>query len=115
MRTSAASTTGSSRSPTPSSSRVCTATSSSSTSCPRPSGTTSDREARIVPHLLAGIDGFETLKNVIVVGASNREDLIDPATPRPGRLDVKIKIERPAQAAARQIFSRYLKPDLPYD
>jgi proteasome-associated ATPase len=68
-----------------------------------------------VPQLLAEIDGVETLKNVIVVGASNREDLIDPAILRPGRLDVKIKIERPDQAAARQIFSRYLKSDLPFD
>jgi proteasome-associated ATPase len=81
----------------------------------RGSGISSDIESTIVPQLLAEIDGVETLKNVIVVGASNREDLIDPAILRPGRLDVKIKIERPDQAAARQIFSRYLKPDLPFD
>src|SRR4051812_23511972 len=81
----------------------------------RGSGISSDIESTIVPQLLAEIDGVETLKNVIVVGASNREDLIDPAILRPGRLDVKIKIERPDEAAARQIFSRYLKPDLPFD
>jgi proteasome-associated ATPase len=81
----------------------------------RGSGISSDIESTIVPQLLAEIDGVETLKNVIVVGASNREDLIDPAILRPGRLDVKIKIERPDQAAARQIFSRYLKEDLPFD
>ncbi|MBV9043121.1 MAG: proteasome ATPase [Acidimicrobiia bacterium] len=81
----------------------------------RGSGISSDIESTIVPQLLAEIDGVETLKNVIVVGASNREDLIDPAILRPGRLDVKIKIERPDQPAARQIFSRYLKEDLPFD
>ena len=67
----------------------------------RGSGISSDIESTIVPQLLAEIDGVETLKNVIVVGASNREDLIDPAILRPGRLDVKIKIERPDQAASR--------------
>ncbi len=67
----------------------------------------------IVPQLLAEIDGVETLKDVIVIGASNREDLIDPAILRPGRLDVKIKIERPTEVAAAQIFSRYLTSDLP--
>ena len=66
-----------------------------------------------MPQLLAEIDGVESLKNVIVIGASNREDLIDPAILRPGRLDVKIKIERPDQEAARQIFGRYLSEDLP--
>src|SRR2546421_1309558 len=81
----------------------------------RGSGISSDIESTIVPQLLSEIDGVETLKNVIVVGASNREDLIDPAILRPGRLDVQIKIERPDQAAARQIFSRYLKEDLPFD
>jgi proteasome-associated ATPase len=81
----------------------------------RGSGISSDIESTIVPQLLAEIDGVETLKNVIVVGASNREDLIDPAILRPGRLDVKIKIERPDEGAARQIFSRYLKEDLPFD
>jgi len=70
-------------------------------------------ESTIVPQLLAEIDGVETLKNVIVIGASNREDLIDPAILRPGRLDVKIKIERPNEEAAAQIFSRYLTSDLP--
>jgi proteasome-associated ATPase len=69
----------------------------------------------VVPQLLAEIDGVETLKNVIVIGASNREDLIDPAILRPGRLDVKIKIERPGEEQAAQIFSRYLTPDLPLD
>ncbi len=81
----------------------------------RGTGISSDMEATIVPQLLAEIDGVETLKNVIVIGASNREDLIDPAILRPGRLDVKIKIERPDEGAARQIFSRYLTPDLPLD
>ena len=81
----------------------------------RGTGISSDMEATIVPQLLAEIDGVETLKNVIVIGASNREDLIDPAILRPGRLDVKIKIERPNEAAASQIFSRYLTDDLPLD
>jgi proteasome-associated ATPase len=81
----------------------------------RGTGISSDMESTIVPQLLAEIDGVETLKNVIVIGASNREDLIDPAILRPGRLDVKIKIERPNEVAAAQIFSRYLTPDLPLD
>jgi proteasome-associated ATPase len=81
----------------------------------RGTGISSDMESTIVPQLLAEIDGVETLRNVIVIGASNREDLIDPAILRPGRLDVKIKIERPDQDAAAQIFSRYLSPDLPLD
>src|SRR5213075_2925281 len=79
----------------------------------RGTGISSDMESTIVPQLLAEIDGVETLKNVIVIGASNREDLIDPAILRPGRLDVKIKVERPDEAAARQIFGRYLTEDLP--
>jgi proteasome-associated ATPase len=81
----------------------------------RGTGISSDMESTIVPQLLAEIDGVETLKNVIVIGASNREDLIDPAILRPGRLDVKIKIERPDEAAASQIFARYLTSDLPLD
>jgi proteasome-associated ATPase len=81
----------------------------------RGTGISSDMEATIVPQLLAEIDGVETLKNVIVIGASNREDLIDPAILRPGRLDVKIKIERPNRTAAGQIFSRYLTAELPLD
>jgi proteasome-associated ATPase len=81
----------------------------------RGTGISSDMESTIVPQLLAEIDGVETLRNVIVIGASNREDLIDPAILRPGRLDVKIKIERPDQDAAAQIFSRYLTADLPLD
>ncbi|MGH9149237.1 MAG: proteasome ATPase [Acidimicrobiales bacterium] len=81
----------------------------------RGTGISSDMESTIVPQLLAEIDGVETLRNVIVIGASNREDLIDPAILRPGRLDVKIKIERPNEAAASQIFHRYLTPDLPLD
>jgi proteasome-associated ATPase len=72
-------------------------------------------ESTIVPQLLAEIDGVETLKNVSVIGASNREDLIDQAILRPGRLDVKIKIERPNEEAAMQIFGRYLTSDLPLD
>jgi proteasome-associated ATPase len=70
-------------------------------------------ESTIVPQLLAEIDGVEGLKNVIVIGASNRQDLIDPAILRPGRLDVKIKIERPDQGAAADIFAKYLTADLP--
>jgi proteasome-associated ATPase len=81
----------------------------------RGSGISSDIESTIVPQLLAEIDGVETLKNVIVVGASNREDLIDPAILRPGRLDVKIKIERPNEVAARDVFAKYLTTDLPID
>ena len=81
----------------------------------RGSGISSDVESTIVPQLLAEIDGVEALKNVIVIGASNREDLIDPAILRPGRLDVKIKIERPDEASAAQIFSRYLTSTLPLD
>ena len=79
----------------------------------RGTGISSDMESTIVPQLLAEIDGVETLRNVIVIGASNREDLIDPAILRPGRLDVKIKIERPDKDAAQQIFARYLTADLP--
>jgi proteasome-associated ATPase len=81
----------------------------------RGTGISSDMESTIVPQLLAEIDGVETLKNVIVIGASNREDLIDPAILRPGRLDVKIKIERPNEHAAASIFARYLTSDLPLD
>ncbi|MGH2699730.1 MAG: proteasome ATPase [Actinomycetota bacterium] len=79
----------------------------------RGSGISSDIESTIVPQLLAEIDGVESLKNVIVVGASNREDLIDPAILRPGRLDVKIKIERPDESAAQDIFRKYLTSNLP--
>ncbi len=79
----------------------------------RGSGISSDMESTIVPQLLAEIDGVEGLRNVIVIGATNREDLIDPAILRPGRLDVKIKIERPNADAARQIFARYLTEDIP--
>ncbi len=81
----------------------------------RGTGISSDVESTIVPQLLSELDGVEALKNVIVIGASNREDLIDPAILRPGRLDVKIKIERPGPDAARQIFSIYLTTDLPLD
>jgi proteasome-associated ATPase len=79
----------------------------------RGSGISSDVENTIVPQLLSEIDGVELLKNVIVIGASNREDLIDPALLRPGRLDVKIKIERPVAEAARDIMAKYLVPELP--
>jgi proteasome-associated ATPase len=79
----------------------------------RGSGISSDIESTIVPQLLAEIDGVETLKNVIVVGASNREDLIDPAILRPGRLDVKIKVDRPDERAARDIFAKYLTTNIP--
>ena len=79
----------------------------------RGSGVSSDVENTIVPQLLSEIDGVESLENVIVIGASNREDMIDPAILRPGRLDVKIKIERPDAEAAREIFGKYLVSDLP--
>jgi proteasome-associated ATPase len=79
----------------------------------RGSGVSSDVENTIVPQLLSEIDGVERLENVIVIGASNREDMIDPAILRPGRLDVKIKIERPDAEAARDIFSKYITTDLP--
>jgi proteasome-associated ATPase len=79
----------------------------------RGSGVSSDVENTIVPQLLSEIDGVEGLANVIVIGASNREDMIDPAILRPGRLDVKIKIERPDAQAAGDILSKYLTPDLP--
>jgi proteasome-associated ATPase len=79
----------------------------------RGSGVSSDVENTIVPQLLSEIDGVEGLENVIVIGASNREDMIDPAILRPGRLDVKIKIERPDAEAAKDIFSKYILTELP--
>jgi len=81
----------------------------------RGTGISSDMESTVVPQLLAEIDGVEALRNVIVIGASNREELIDPAILRPGRLDVKIKIERPDEQAAQQIFARYLTAALPLE
>ena len=80
----------------------------------RGTGISSDVETTIVPQLLAEIDGVEGLKNVIVIGASNRQDLIDPAILRPGRLDVKIKIERPDRTNAAEIFAKYLTTDIPF-
>ena len=79
----------------------------------RGTGVSSDVETTIVPQLLSEIDGVERLDNVIVIGASNREDMIDPAILRPGRLDVKIKIERPDAEGAKEIFAKYLTPNLP--
>ncbi len=79
----------------------------------RGTGISSDVESTIVPQLLSELDGVETLKNVIVIGASNREDLIDPAVLRPGRLDVKIKIERPNALQAKDIMGKYLHPVVP--
>jgi len=79
----------------------------------RGSGVSSDMETTIVPQLLTELDGVEALGNVIVIGASNREDMIDPAILRPGRLDVKIEVQRPDPAGAADIFSIYLTPDLP--
>jgi proteasome-associated ATPase len=79
----------------------------------RGTGVSSDVETTVVPQLLAEIDGVESLKDVVVIGASNREDMIDPAILRPGRLDVKIKVDRPGAAAAREIFSIYLHDRLP--
>jgi proteasome-associated ATPase len=80
----------------------------------RGSGISSDMEATVVAQFLSEIDGVESLKNVIVIGASNRQDLIDPAVLRPGRLDLKIKVNRPDAKAAKEIFSKYLTPDLPF-
>ncbi len=79
----------------------------------RGTGISSDVESTIVPQFLTEVDGVEGLRNVVVIGASNRPDLIDPAILRPGRLDVKIKIDRPDRAAAGDIFQKYLTPDLP--
>ncbi|AZA11421.1 proteasome ATPase [Corynebacterium gerontici] len=79
----------------------------------RGSGVSSDMETTVVPQLLAELDGVEGLSNVIVVGATNREELIDPAILRPGRLDVKIRVERPGKAAARDIFTKHLQGDIP--
>ncbi|MDA3023394.1 MAG: AAA family ATPase, partial [Actinomycetota bacterium] len=81
----------------------------------RGTGISTDVETTIVPQLLAEIDGVESLRDVIVIGASNREDMIDPAILRPGRLDVKIRIERPDRIAAREILRLSLTPDLPLD
>jgi proteasome-associated ATPase len=79
----------------------------------RGSGISSDVEITVVAQFLSELDGLESLENVIVIGASNRQDLIDPAVLRPGRLDFKIKVERPDKAAAQDIFSKYLVADLP--
>jgi proteasome-associated ATPase len=80
----------------------------------RGSGISSDMEATVVAQFLSEIDGVESLKNVIVIGASNRQDLIDPAVLRPGRLDLKVKVNRPDAPAAFEIFTKYLTPDLPF-
>jgi proteasome-associated ATPase len=80
----------------------------------RGSGISSDMEATVVAQFLSEIDGVESLKNVIVIGASNRQDLIDPAVLRPGRLDLKVKVNRPDAKSAQDIFTKYLKPDLPF-
>jgi len=80
----------------------------------RGSGISSDMEATVVAQFLSEIDGVESLKNVIVIGASNRQDLIDPAVLRPGRLDLKVKVHRPDAQAAAEIFSKYLTSDLPF-
>lgn len=80
----------------------------------RGTGISSDVESTIVPQFLSEIDGVESLRNVIVIGASNRQDLIDPAILRAGRLDIKIRIDRPDKEAAKDIFSKYLIPDLPF-
>ena len=80
----------------------------------RGTGISSDVESTIVPQFLSEIDGVERLRNVIVIGASNRQDLIDPAVLRAGRLDVKVRVGRPDAVAAKDIFSKYLRPDLPF-
>ncbi len=79
----------------------------------RGSGISSDMEATVVAQFLSEIDGVESLRNVIVIGASNRQDLIDPAVLRPGRLDLKVKVHRPDPRGAREIFLKYLSSDLP--
>ena len=79
----------------------------------RGTGVSSDVETMIVPQVLSEIDGVESLRNVIVIGASNREDMIDPAILRPGRLDVKIRIDRPDAEAAADILAKHLRADLP--
>jgi proteasome-associated ATPase len=81
----------------------------------RGSGISSDMESTIVPQFLSELDGLQALENVVVIGATNREDLIDPAILRPGRLDRKIRIPRPDQQAAKEIFSKYMTPDLPLE
>ena len=81
----------------------------------RGSGISSDIETMIVPQLLAEMDGVESLDNVVVIGASNRPDMIDPAVLRPGRLDVRVRIDRPNRRQARDIFTKYLVPELPID
>ena len=78
-------------------------------------GISSDMESTLVPQFLAEIDGVESLRDVVVIGASNRQDLLDPAVLRPGRLDVKIKVERPAIEGAKDIFAKYLTTELPID
>jgi proteasome-associated ATPase len=80
----------------------------------RGSGISSDMEATVVAQFLSEIDGVESLSNVIVIGASNRQDLIDPAVLRPGRLDLKVKVHRPDRKGAHEIFVKYLTPDLPF-
>jgi proteasome-associated ATPase len=80
----------------------------------RGSGISSDMEATVVAQFLSEIDGVESLRNVIVIGASNRQDLIDPAVLRPGRLDLKVKVHRPEKQGARDIFAKYLTTDLPF-
>jgi proteasome-associated ATPase len=80
----------------------------------RGSGISSDMEATVVAQFLSEIDGVESLKNVIVIGASNRQDLIDPAVLRPGRLDLKVKVNRPDRDSAYDIFTKYLTQDLPF-
>ena len=77
-------------------------------------GISSDMESTLVPQFLSEIDGVENLRDVIVIGASNRQDLLDPAVLRPGRLDIKIKIDRPNQKGAKDIFAIYLTPELPF-
>ncbi len=77
-------------------------------------GISSDMESTLVPQFLSEIDGVENLRDVIVIGASNRQDLLDPAVLRPGRLDIKIKIDRPNLAGAKDIFGIYMTPDLPF-
>nr|WP_300338338.1 proteasome ATPase [Actinomyces sp.] len=81
----------------------------------RGTGVSSDVETMIVPQVLAEIDGVESLRNVVIIGASNREDMIDPAILRPGRLDVKIRVDRPDRAGALEVLAKHLRAELPLD
>src|SRR5467141_3568043 len=69
----------------------------------------------LVPMFCSEMDGIDSLNDVVIILASNRADLIDPAILRPGRIDRKIKVNRPNREGAREVYRIYLTPDLPYD